>query len=118
MSQPIDTEIFNQLLEMDDDDKHEFSKSILEDYFSQVEEKLPELKNLIQNDNLVEAGKLAHFLKGSSAGVGAANVRDICDNMQHYTLHSTDHKNYLQTKMSELETAYSFVKKAFMEKLF
>ena len=95
-----------------------FSKSILQDYFSQVEEKLPEMHNLIQSGNLVEAGKLAHFLKGSSAGVGAANVRNICDDMQHYSLHSTDHKSYLESKLKELETEYLIVKQAFSDLLY
>lgn len=117
MSEMIDHDIFNQLLEMDDDANHEFSKSILSDYFVQMEEKLPEMKELVESDKLEEAGKLAHFLKGSSAGVGAAIVRDLCDDMQHYTLKSSKHKEYLLQRSIELETAYFDVKKAFMERL-
>ena len=34
--------------------------------------------------NLTEAGKLGHFLKGSSAAIGVDKVKNICEKIQHW----------------------------------
>ena len=80
----IDMDIFSQLLEMDDEDDREFSKSIVWNYFDQAETTFKEMDTALDTQNLTELSTLGHFLKGSSAAVGVIKVRDSCEHMQHY----------------------------------
>ncbi len=80
----IDMDIFTQLLEMDDEDDREFSKSIVWNYFDQAETTFDEMDAALSSQNLGELSTLGHFLKGSSAAVGVIKVRDSCEHMQHY----------------------------------
>lgn len=80
----IDMDIFSQLLEMDDEDDREFSKSIVWNYFDQAITTFKEMDVALDTKNLTELSTLGHFLKGSSAAVGVIKVRDSCEHMQHY----------------------------------
>ncbi|EST08170.1 Signal transduction histidine kinase, phosphotransfer (Hpt) domain protein [Kalmanozyma brasiliensis GHG001] len=80
----IDMDIFSQLLEMDDEDDREFSKSIVWNYFDQAVTTFKEMDAALSTKNLTELSTLGHFLKGSSAAVGVIKVRDHCEHMQHY----------------------------------
>ncbi|KAJ1021112.1 hypothetical protein NDA16_003898 [Ustilago loliicola] len=80
----IDMDIFTQLLEMDDEDDREFSKSIVWNYFDQAETTFQEMDAALSTQDLTELSTLGHFLKGSSAAVGVIKVRDSCEHMQHY----------------------------------
>ncbi|CDU23543.1 related to YPD1-two-component phosphorelay intermediate [Sporisorium scitamineum] len=80
----IDMDIFSQLLEMDDEDDREFSKSIVWNYFDQAITTFKEMDVALDTKNLAELSTLGHFLKGSSAAVGVIKVRDSCEHMQHY----------------------------------
>ncbi|SPC64561.1 related to YPD1 - two-component phosphorelay intermediate [Ustilago sp. UG-2017b] len=80
----IDMDIFTQLLEMDDEDDREFSKSIVWNYFDQAETTFKEMDAALSTHDLTELSTLGHFLKGSSAAVGVIKVRDSCEHMQHY----------------------------------
>lgn len=77
-------DIFTQLLEMDDEDDREFSKSIVWNYFDQAETTFQEMDAALSSQDLTELSTLGHFLKGSSAAVGVIKVRDSCEHMQHY----------------------------------
>lgn len=88
----VDDDALNQLILMDEDDQHEFSKDILSDYFTQLDTNIPKLEEHVARNDFASAGKLAHFLKGSAAGVGAAAIRDMCDVMQHYDTTGQDPK--------------------------
>lgn len=80
----IDMDIFSQLLEMDDEDDREFSKSIVQNYFDQAITTFKEMDVALSTKNLTDLSTLGHFLKGSSAAVGVIKVRDSCECMQHY----------------------------------
>ncbi|KAK0546091.1 Phosphorelay intermediate protein [Tilletia horrida] len=82
----IDSDIFAQLLEMDDDDEEdrEFSKGIVWNYFDQASTTFDHMDHALANEDLNELSTLGHFLKGSSAAVGVNKVRDSCEAMQHY----------------------------------
>lgn len=87
----IDIEVFEQLLEMDEDD-YEFSQSLVYNYFEQAESTFGQMQSALfvsmthtsSSRALEEVSTLAHFLKGSSAAVGVIRVRDSCEIMQHY----------------------------------
>ncbi|KAM0352914.1 hypothetical protein ACHAPU_001798 [Fusarium lateritium] len=80
----IDVETFEQILEMDEPDDHEFSQSIVFGFFDQAEETFVEIDAALEDKNLTELSSLGHFLKGSSATLGLAKVRDGCEKMQRY----------------------------------
>ncbi|KAK1776989.1 signal transduction histidine kinase [Copromyces sp. CBS 386.78] len=86
----VDNGIFEQILEMDDDDKRDFSKSLVTNFFDQAEETFVKIEEVL-NNNKVDNGKrletlssLGHFLKGSSATLGFNKIRDSCQIIQQY----------------------------------
>ncbi|ESA43679.1 hypothetical protein GE21DRAFT_3497 [Neurospora crassa] len=86
----VDNGIFEQILEMDDDDKREFSKSLVTNFFDQAEETFVKIEEVLNNEKL-DNGKrletlssLGHFLKGSSATLGFNKIRDSCQIIQQY----------------------------------
>ena|SRR5690242_17013039 len=113
----IDIDAINQLIEMDEDDNHDFSREILHAFFAQLDERVPEFYTLLENKNYTDAGKLGHFLKGSSAGVGAAKIRDICEHIQHYTLETDDPDTFFREKVDELKAAIPSTKVALYSKV-
>ena len=116
MSEEIDHETFQQLLDMDDDDKHEFSTDLLNEYFTQAEKTMNEIQTSFAIGNLAEVGSLGHYLKGSSAGVGAVTVRDLCDKIQHYNIYCTsfdEQQSYLRDLIEKLPQYIRSAKAAF-----
>ena len=80
----IDIDVFEQLLEMDEEDDREFSKSLVWNYFEQAESTFEKMDAALAAQELKELSTLGHFLKGSSAAVGVTKVRNSCDTIQHY----------------------------------
>ena len=99
----IDNDAINQLLEMDEGDDHEFSSEILQEFFGQLDVKVPEFDVLIEKKDYDAVGKLGHFLKGSSAGVGAAKIREICDDIQHWQMKTSDPHTFFTEKVGQLK---------------
>ncbi|KAK9460928.1 signal transduction histidine kinase [Lipomyces oligophaga] len=80
----IDFSIFNQLLEMDDDETdREFSHSIVLNFFEQAETTFTKMDEALAHKDLKELSSLGHFLKGSSAALGLTLVKDTCEKIQH-----------------------------------
>ncbi|KAJ3065118.1 hypothetical protein HDU98_011479 [Podochytrium sp. JEL0797] len=79
----IDSAIFDQLLEMDDDNEREFSKGIAKEYIKQAETTLKELNESLGKKDFESLGRLGHFMKGSSAAVGLKKVRATCEQIQN-----------------------------------
>jgi len=81
----IDQPTFEQILEMDDNDKErEFSRSIVFGFFDQAEHTFVQMENAISIRDLHELSQLGHFLKGSSATLGLTKIKDACEKIQHY----------------------------------
>ncbi|GAB0137170.1 hypothetical protein EsDP_00005450 [Epichloe bromicola] len=80
----IDTNTFDQILEMDDPDDNEFSQSIVFGFFTQAEETFTQMDTAIEERDLTQLSELGHFLKGSSATLGLVKVRDGCEKIQRY----------------------------------
>ncbi|KAF8798836.1 histidine-phosphotransfer domain, HPT domain-containing protein [Phlegmacium glaucopus] len=76
--------IFRQILDLDDEDNHDFSLSMVEEYFEQAEETFKKLDKNFKDENLSELSTLGHFLKGSSAAIGLVKVQASCEKIQHY----------------------------------
>jgi len=80
----VDPETFEQILDMDEEDDREFSKSIVFGFLEQAEQTFDKMDTAIENKDLGELSSLGHFLKGSSATLGFVKVKDECEKIQHY----------------------------------
>jgi len=116
----VEIDTFQQILEMDDDeDDRDFSKSIVYDFFDQATQTFDKMDAALEEKNLRELKDLGHFLKGSSATLGLAKVRDSCEKIQHYG----DKKDASGTKdepdealcLSRLDETISQAKQEFAE---
>ncbi|ORX50226.1 histidine-phosphotransfer domain, HPT domain-containing protein [Hesseltinella vesiculosa] len=79
----IDMITFDQLLDMDDEDDHEFSYSIVLNYFEQAEGTFKDMDHALEKKDLPELSRLGHFLKGSSAAIGLKKVKATCEKIQN-----------------------------------
>ncbi|GAO52097.1 hypothetical protein G7K_6183-t1 [Saitoella complicata NRRL Y-17804] len=80
----IDHNTFDQLLEMDDEDDREFSRSIVWNYFEQADTTFVEMETALSEKDLDQLSSLGHFLKGSSAALGLTKVKASCERIQHF----------------------------------
>ncbi|SHO77254.1 Similar to S.cerevisiae protein YPD1 (Osmotic stress-responsive phosphorelay intermediate sensor protein) [Malassezia sympodialis ATCC 42132] len=113
----IDIEVFEQLLEMDEDDR-EFSRSLVWNYFEQAENTFDKMDAALAREALSELSTLGHFLKGSSAAVGVIKVRNSCEAIQHYgNCHEADGATSLpnDVALDRLRGAVATVKKEYEE---
>ncbi|KAF5382287.1 hypothetical protein D9757_008497 [Collybiopsis confluens] len=80
----IDMSIFNQILELDEDETHEFSQEMVEEYYSQAAQTFKDMDAALANKDLTKLSDLGHFLKGSSATLGVTHVQSSCEKIQRY----------------------------------
>ncbi|PIL22321.1 hypothetical protein GSI_15009 [Ganoderma sinense ZZ0214-1] len=102
----IDLDTFNQILDLDEDDTHEFSLGMTEAYFSQASSTFTDMDDALyvispayscsllidpstpstcsKKKDLPKLSSLGHFLKGSSAALGVSAVQATCEHIQHY----------------------------------
>ncbi|KAK7048158.1 signal transduction histidine kinase [Favolaschia claudopus] len=83
-SEPVDMGIFSQILELDEEGTHEFSKDMVGAYFLQATSTFDNMDTALADENLPELSSLGHFLKGSSAALGISKVQAGCEKMQYY----------------------------------
>jgi len=79
----IDMETFYQILDLDEDDTHDFSRGMAWAYFDQVDTTFDEMDEAFSKKNLDKLSALGHFLKGSSAALGFQKVQASCELIQH-----------------------------------
>ncbi|KAG5648359.1 hypothetical protein DXG03_004931 [Asterophora parasitica] len=80
----IDMETFQQILDLDEDTTHDFSRGMAWAYFTQAEQTFKEMDEALLGKNLAQLSSLGHFLKGSSAALGLSKVQASCEKIQHY----------------------------------
>ncbi|KAL0569679.1 Phosphorelay intermediate protein [Marasmius crinis-equi] len=80
----IDMAAFGQILDLDEDDTHDFSQEMVIEYFTQAQQTFDDLEKALQDKDLKKLSDLGHFLKGSSATLGVSAVQSICEKIQHY----------------------------------
>lgn len=80
----IDRATFDQILEMDDDEERDFSKTIVFGFFEQAEDTFKQMESMVKAKDLSQLSSLGHFLKGSSATLGLTKVKDSCEKIQHF----------------------------------
>ncbi|KAF8333528.1 histidine kinase, phosphotransfer Hpt [Cantharellus anzutake] len=96
-------ETFEQILEMDDDENHDFSWSIVLNYFDQAESTIKEMGSALEKEDLASLSRHGHFLKGSSAALGVKKVQESCERMQHYGKLRDEEKGVSITEKDALE---------------
>ncbi|KAI1430670.1 hpt domain-containing protein [Xylaria sp. CBS 124048] len=84
LGEAIDFYAFGQILDMEDSEDTNFTIEILYGYFEQAEETFQKMDKALKERDLDELCRLGHFLKGSSATIGLAKVRDSCEKIQRY----------------------------------
>ncbi|KAH9924604.1 histidine-phosphotransfer domain HPT domain-containing protein [Epithele typhae] len=81
-------ETFNQLLDLDEDETHDFSLGMTEAYFTQRRRHsliwTKHYRFVSDCKDLKKLSALGHFLKGSSAALGVSAVQATCEDIQHY----------------------------------
>ncbi|KAI0714076.1 signal transduction histidine kinase [Cerioporus squamosus] len=80
----IDLDTFNQILDLDEDDTHDFSFGMTEAYFTQASTTFTDMDDAFEKKDLPKLSSLGHFLKGSSAALGVSAVQATCEDIQHY----------------------------------
>jgi len=119
----IDAPTFEQILEMDDDDQHEFSRDIVFGFFDQAKQTFGDIEESLKSKDLGKLSSLGHYLKGSSATLGLVKVRDSCEKIQHFgSLMSDDGKDKIEEEtalkkigetLDTLKEDYAVVEKRF-----
>ncbi|KAF9580235.1 hypothetical protein BGW38_003196 [Lunasporangiospora selenospora] len=79
----IDHQTFDQLLEMDDEEDHEFSRSLVWNYFEQAQKTFDDMDKAMKKLDFPDLSRLGHFLKGSSAALGLTKVKESCEKLQN-----------------------------------
>jgi len=80
----VEKSTFEQILDMDEEDDRDFSKSIVFGFLEQATTTFEKMDTAMAEKNLPELSSLGHFLKGSSATLGFTKVKDECEKIQHY----------------------------------
>ncbi|KAK0504184.1 histidine phosphotransferase, partial [Armillaria luteobubalina] len=80
----INMDTFRQILDLDEDETHDFSSSMVWAYFTQVRSTFKKMDSALQAKDLQELSSLGHFLKGSSGQIGVARVEVSCQKIQYY----------------------------------
>jgi len=75
-------EVFNQVLELDDEDGS-FVSSMVKEYLQQVEATFNKMDGAMKTKDLKQISQLGHFLKGSSAALGVKRVSATCEGIQN-----------------------------------
>ncbi|KAL3474618.1 signal transduction histidine kinase [Aspergillus californicus] len=80
----FDLNTFSQILDMDDPPSHDFSASIVFDFFEQAEESFQQMDMALEKSDLPTLSSVGHYMRGSAHTVGMMEVRDGCERIQQY----------------------------------
>ncbi|KAF9059291.1 signal transduction histidine kinase [Rhodocollybia butyracea] len=80
----INMSIFNQILELDEEDNQDFSREMVEEYYTQAAQTFKDMDAALVKKDLSKLSDLGHFFKGSSATLGVTHVQKSCEKIQRY----------------------------------
>ncbi|KNZ46497.1 uncharacterized protein VP01_720g4 [Puccinia sorghi] len=76
----IDTDVFKQLLAMEDEQSSfSFTRGLIDLYYEDGQRTLQQMRSALQPSDYPTLARLAHFLRGSAASVGIIQVARICE---------------------------------------
>ncbi|EXL65939.1 hypothetical protein FOPG_17861 [Fusarium oxysporum f. sp. conglutinans race 2 54008] len=97
----VDMNIFEQILELDDEGSdRKFSKGLVFGFFEQAENTFDEIDHSLEERDLEKLLALGHFLKGSAAALGIYKVRDACEKIQRWAA-GTDESGFEHIEREE-----------------
>lgn len=99
-----DVETFRQILEMDEGDSHEFSKSIVYGHLQQSPMTLDKMNEAIKAKDLRELSSLGRFLEGSSKTLGFTLMKDECEKIKNWDGHRDETGEFEETDEAKLIT--------------
>ncbi|KAM5385732.1 hypothetical protein ACJZ2D_000931 [Fusarium nematophilum] len=121
----FDLSTFEQILEMDDDDDREFSRSIVYGFFEQSESTIVEMEDALVKEDLPKLAALGHFIRGSASTLGAVKIREDADRIKKYgsqldedgarELDSTDCLDKIRDILPSLKANFHEVEQALRE---
>jgi len=79
----IDPQKIEELKELVDEDDPDFLIELLEDYMGNSEKNLKAIRYAIQAKDTVTVVRTAHTLKGASSNIGAVNMTDLSEQLEH-----------------------------------
>ena len=97
------------------DSDHDFEITLLELFLQDCQEQLEQLKEAIAQSNVQQIEKLAHYIKGASANVGAQYMHYYAQEIEHQARHTQP--TCFDTEISRLETSLGIVYDMFSRKL-
>ncbi|CAH7688825.1 signal transduction histidine kinase [Phakopsora pachyrhizi] len=83
--QVVNQDVFMQLVDMEDensDGKFKFTRGLIDLYFEDSEDTLRSMRESLRASDYYKLGRQAHFLRGSSASIGIAEVASICESIE------------------------------------
>lgn len=102
--QVLDSEAIENLRALGDEGDDTFLREIIGIYLEDVPQRLVDLKTArLANDRALFT-RSAHTVKGSSANVGASEVRALAEKIEHRS--KTEEIALLQDQVGELEAAF------------
>ncbi|KAL4080643.1 Hpt, histidine phosphotransferase protein [Scleroderma citrinum] len=105
----INQEVFDQILELDDEEQT-FSSDMIKEYFKQAEATFKKMDDSFAKKDLRELSSLGHFLKGSSASIGVAQVEYTCEEIQHLGKVDSEDPKVSEDALAKIKPLLSRVK--------
>ena len=102
--QVLDSEAIENLRALGDEGDDTFLREIIGIYVEDVPQRLADLKAARAANDRPLFTRSAHTIKGSSANVGAAEVRALAEKLEHRS--KTEDLALLQDQVGELEAAF------------
>lgn len=106
----IDPEAIENLRALGDEGDDTFLREIITIYLEDVPQRLVDLKNARSGDDRALYVRSAHTIKGSSANVGAIEMRLLSEKLEHRA--KAEALNTLDPQLGELDAAFARAKQA------
>lgn len=108
--QILDSEAIENLRSLGDEGDDTFLREIIGIYLEDVPQRLADLKNARAADDRPLFTRSAHTIKGSSANVGASEVRALAEKIEHRS--KSEALASLDEQLAELEAAFARARQA------
>ncbi|MEM9216604.1 MAG: Hpt domain-containing protein [Cyanobacteria bacterium P01_F01_bin.150] len=89
----------------------DFERTLIELFLQDCQEQLAQLKEAIAQTNIKETERIAHYIKGASANIGAQYIQHYAQQIEHQVRHTQF--TCFDTEISRLEISLSIVQEIF-----
>ncbi|WAQ81465.1 hypothetical protein PtA15_1A807 [Puccinia triticina] len=105
----IDTEVFKQLLAMEDENSSfSFTHGLIDLYYEDGSRTLEQMRSALQPSDYHTLARLAHFLRGSAASLGIIQVARICELIEMRVISQQQSLNneWFESQIGAIEQAH------------